>query len=210
MANTYGDLPKTVVIDTGHFKNLTGEDTVEGEQKFKTAFNFNNKAKMTYAANYIPMLREADDAFYGRWLILPYVNSCYGNEDATLTKRLTTPEELSGILNMALNGLKRLRSNNWKFSYTLTGSDVYERLSNPVVAFLKDGYQASDIGRITKTDLARDYGEWAKKNGMPPMPSMIAFNKLIRAQNVIPVDDCWIGLRGNQVEGWIGLMKNPS
>ena len=210
MANTYGDLPRAMVIDTGHFKNLTGEDTVEGEQKFKDPFNFYNKAKMTYSTNYIPMLKEADDAFYGRWVILPYQNSCYGHEDVTLTKRLTTPEELSGILNMALSGLDRLRSNNWQFSYTLSGSEVYERLSNPIVAFLQDGYQASDIGKISKTDLYRDYGEWAEKNNMPPMSSMIAFNKLIIAQTVIPVIGCWISLRtGKQIEGWIGLMKNP-
>lgn len=77
------------------FKNLTGEDIIEGEQKFKTAFNFSNKAKMTYSANDVPMLKEADDAFYGRWLILPFVNSCYGKEDVTLNKRLTSSEELS-------------------------------------------------------------------------------------------------------------------
>ena len=210
MANTYGDLPKTMVIETGQFKNLTGEDTIEGEKKFKTPFNFYNKAKMTYSANAIPMLKENDDAFYGRWLILPFNNSCYGREDATLTKKLTTPEELSGILNMALRGLDRLKANGWKFSYTLSGSEVYERISNPIVAFLQDGYQASDISRISKTDLARDYGIWAKKNGLPQMPSMIAFNKLMKAQNVIPVDECWIGSSRGQVEGWIGLIKNPS
>ena len=80
----------------------------------------------------------------------------------------------------------------------------------PIVAFLQDGYQASDIGRISKTDLYRDYGEWAKKNNIPPMSSMIAFNKLIIAQTVIPVIGCWISLRtGKQIEGWTGLMKNP-
>ena len=119
MANTYGDLPKAMVIETGQFKNLTGEDTIEGEQKFKNPFNFYNKAKMTYSANDIPMLKEADDAFYGRWLILPFVNSCYGREDTSLTRRLTSPEELSGVLNMALEGLDRLRSNGWHFSSTL-------------------------------------------------------------------------------------------
>jgi putative DNA primase/helicase len=210
MANTYGDLPKAMVIETGQFKNLTGEDTIEGEQKFKTAFNFYNKAKMTYSANDVPMLKEADDAFYGRWLILPYVNSCYGREDVSLSERLTSPEELSGVLNMALRGLDRLRSNGWHFSHTLSGSEVYERMSNPIVAFLQDGYQASDISRISKTDLARDYGEWAKKNRMPPMSSMIEFNKRMKAQNTIPVEESRYGPFGEQVEGWVGIIKNPT
>jgi hypothetical protein len=42
------------------------------------------------------------------------------------------------------------------------------------------------------------------------MPSMIAFNKLMKAQNTIPIDECWIGPSGDQIEGWIGLFKNPS
>ncbi len=207
MANTYGDLPKAMVIETGQFKNLTGEDTIEGEQKFKNPFNFYNKAKMTYSANDVPMLKEADDAFYGRWLILPFANSCYGREDTSLTRRLTSPEELSGVLNMALGGLDRLRSNGWHFSSTLSGSEVYERMSNPIVAFL-DGYQASDISRISKTDLARDYGEWAKGEGMPPMPSIIAFNKAMKAQNVIPVEESYYIVGDVRVEGWVGIIKN--
>jgi len=208
MANTYGDLPKAMVIETGQFKNLTGEDTIEGEQKFKNPFNFYNKAKMTYSANDVPMLKEADDAFYGRWLILPYVNSCYGREDTSLTRRLTSPEELSGVLNMALEGLDRLKANGWHFSHTLSGSEVYERMSNPIVAFLQDGYQASDISRISKTDLARDYGEWAKKNRMPPMSSMIEFNKRMKAQNTIPVEESYYMVGDIRVEGWVGIIKN--
>ncbi len=37
--------------------------------------------------------------------------------DHLLIEKLTTPEELSGLLNLALQGLKRLRDNNWTFSY---------------------------------------------------------------------------------------------
>ena len=83
-------------------------------------------------------------------------------------------------------------------------------MSNPIVAFLQDGYQASDISRISKTDLARDYGEWAKKNRMPPMSSMIEFNKRMKAQNTIPVEESRYGPFGEQVEGWVGIIKNPA
>jgi hypothetical protein len=45
---------------------------------------------------------------------------------------------------------------------------------------------------------------------MPPMSSMIEFNKRMKAQNTIPVDECWIGSGGGQVEGWVGIIKNLS
>lgn len=52
---------------------------------------------------------------------------------------LTTPAELGGILNFELEGLKRVRANDWHFSYGEKESgELYRRESNPIVAFLED------------------------------------------------------------------------
>jgi len=56
--------------------------------------------------------------------------------------------------------------------------------------------------------LARDYGEWAKKNRVPPMSSMIEFNKRMKAQNTIPVEESYYMVGDVRVEGWVGIIKN--
>jgi phage/plasmid-associated DNA primase len=49
------------------------------------------------------------DAFYRRWIIFHFDKKFQKNkEDPRLIKQLTTPEELSGLLNLALIGLKQL------------------------------------------------------------------------------------------------------
>jgi putative DNA primase/helicase len=210
MVNSFGDLPKTTVLDVGIFKSLTGEDYLEGERKFEGAFNFMNRAKLVYSANSLPALKEVDDAYFGRWGIFPFERSFFGSEDADLTRKLTTPAEMSGVLNLALAGLQRLKAQGWKFSYMHDGSKVYQRASNPVIAFLEEGYQASSTSSIAKSQLIAEFNGWAKVNGFAPAASTIAFSKAIKEQSVIPLDECKRGPMNEQVECWMGIMKNPS
>lgn len=212
--NTFGDLPETCVVDVGYFKALTGEDTVEGEEKFKKAFNFKNTAKLVFSANVLPKLRVDDDAYYNRWVIIPFENSFFGKEDASLTTDLTTPKELSGILNLALDGLERLIENGWKFSYMLDAGKLYRQASNPVMSFLEDGYEPSDTHSIAKSDLFFEYKMYCKEHNLKPPTSMIAFSKEMMANTLIPVDTKKTDIRNPkakneriQKEFWVGIKR---
>ncbi len=214
MLNTYGDLPETVVMDVGYFKSLTGEDTVEGEKKFKDAFSFVNTAKLVYSANKLPKLKIDDQAYYNRWIIFPFDNSFLHKEDTSLTNRLTTPEELSGILNLALEGLARLRGNNWKLSYTLDSAAMYRRSSNPVLAFLEDDCEPSNNEFVTKKELIEAYTAYTKKHHLPPPKSTIAFGKSTKFNTVIPVTeynhDHYEGITRIHEEAWRGIRLKPA
>ncbi|MGB6532365.1 MAG: phage/plasmid primase, P4 family, partial [Candidatus Nitrosopolaris sp.] len=109
--NTYADLKSTRLSETGNFKVLTAGDSVTGEHKFGQPFKFRNFAKLIFSANLIPESDDKTDAFYRRWIIIRF-DKRFGNgyEDPELAKKLTTPEELSGLLNLALTGLKELRT----------------------------------------------------------------------------------------------------
>jgi putative DNA primase/helicase len=216
MLNTFGDLPENVVMDVGYFKALTGEDTVEGEEKFKPAFNFKNTAKLVFSANKLPKLKIEDYAYYNRWVIIPFERSFLGDEDASLKDRLTTDEELSGILNLALDGLDRLRKNNWKLSYTLDSAKIYRRASNSISAFLEDEYEPSSSNYVIKTDLIDAYNDYAKRHGLAPPKSTIAFGKAIKYNTVIPVEETRANVsspaerrKGVRImkEAWIGIKR---
>lgn len=203
--NTYGDLPAIPIKDTGVFKNLTGQDTIDAENKFEQIFSFRNRAKLLYSANRLPMLKYEDDAFYNRWIIIPFENSIYGREDPDLTSKLTTPTELSGILNFGLKGLERLRSNNWHFSYGETESgELYRRASNALVAFLEDMCVPSD-GYVVKAELVKAFNEYARNKGLPPARSNKAFGIAMQDQMIIPVETKHPEVGGRQVEAWSGI-----
>lgn len=186
--NTSGDLPAVPIKDPGIFKNVTGEDTIDAEYKYGQIFSFRNRAKLLFSANTLPRLRYEDDAFFSRWIVFPFNNSMFGREDKGLTAKLTTPQERSGILNLGLEGLRRLRDNNWVFSYGEAESGrLYRRASNPLVAFLEDKCEAS-AGYVLKADLFKAYNDWARENGLPPATSKIAFGKEMMDQGSIPVE----------------------
>jgi putative DNA primase/helicase len=203
--NSYGDLPATPLKDASIFKNVTGEDTIEGENKYEHPFSFKNSAKILFSANRLPKLRVPDDAFYVRWVIVPFENSVYGKEDTELTAKLTTPEELSGILNFGLEGLKRLRKNAWRFTYEDDGGAIYRRKSNPIIGFLEERCEASSESHVVKADLIVTYNQYAMLKGFPPAQSKIAFGKELMDQTVIPVDTCYPTVNGKQVEAWGGI-----
>jgi P4 family phage/plasmid primase-like protien len=217
MMNSYGDLPANVIMDVGQFKTLTGEDTTEYQKKFCDSVNFANTAKLVFGANDIPRIKNDDPAFYNRWIIITFPHSFLGHEDARLEEEIKTPEELSGILNLALDGLDRLRKNRWGMSYTEDAAALYRRASNPVAAFLEDEYEPSSNMRdyVTKKELLEAYKIYARKKELRIPASSIAFNKMVISNTSIPVtafslthimgkekvwEDAWRGIRKAEPE----------
>ena len=93
-----------------------------------------------FSANKIPDSDDTCHAYYKRWLIFHFERSFReGAKDINLIHKLTTDNELSGLLNLALVGLKQLEK-DWSFR-DISVEDVkrdYERKSNIVKAFLQD------------------------------------------------------------------------
>lgn len=79
--------------------------------------------------------------------------------------KIITPNELSGLLNKALDGLARLRKNK-DFSYSIGTSEIKEmwiRKSNSFTAFCLD-HIVGTIGKIiSKAELRRKYNQYCKK-----------------------------------------------
>ena len=83
-------------------------------------------------------------------------------------KNMTTPNELSGLLNKALEGLIRFYKNE-KFSYSRGVQEIMEhwiRQSDSFMAFCMDNIVAGDMSEdyIIKKDLAKRYHNYCKKH----------------------------------------------
>jgi putative DNA primase/helicase len=145
--NIYGDIPNTKMNKSEIFKKLTsGMDLIDAENKYQDPFKFHNTAKLVFSANVLPEGTQ-DKAFYRRWVLINFPNNFEGeNADKLLLTTLQTPEELSVFLNLALEGLKRLREND-KFSNEKSIASTqkeYEFNSNPIASFMDERTQISD------------------------------------------------------------------
>ena len=172
MANISADLPKTAIETAGRFKMLTGADTISAEFKHKNAFQFVNVAKMWYSCNEFPQTTEDTLAYVRRWKIFNCNNVFIGeNCDPKILEKLTTPEELSGFLNYALEGLKRLLTNG-RFSLNETEESLREsilKLSNPTKAFLENKTAESKDAKdyIPEAELYTKFIEYCDKENLP-------------------------------------------
>ena len=141
LANIAGDLPATRLIDVGDFKQMTGEDPIFSEEKHKGGKTYRSSTKHFYAANQLPPTDDDSDAFYRRLVIttLPHkFNIEIGNVDHFLINKLTTEDELSGLLNEVLKGFERLQENK-KFTNEQTVDETakrYQFLSDPYTVFI--------------------------------------------------------------------------
>lgn len=145
-ANIGGDMDAVKVQNTGTLKTLTGGDPTMVEEKGKPAFEFVNSATLMFGANRPPVIDEASRAVKRRLVPIRLPKEFTdvegdGNPDARdadeLLKDLTEPGELSGLLNLALDGLDRLRDNG---DVSLPESEeerleYYEQFSDPIKEF---------------------------------------------------------------------------
>jgi len=172
MANVYPDLPAVALKDTGLFKSLVTGEMISGEYKFRGRFDFVPYAKLLFSCNKMPQTPDDTDAFFRRWLIEAFpVQFLPDNPktDPNLKEKLTTPEELSGILNWALQGLEGLLQQG-KFS---TGETVeqtrnrYTLLSNPVQAFAERRLVVANGKVETKDAVYNAYIQFCGEHNLP-------------------------------------------
>ena len=100
---------------------------------------------------------------------------CFDNQipkeeqDRFLFEKLTTGEELSGILNWALEGLDRLISNG-RFSYNKDSNEtklIMQRQNNPLISFVFEVLEHEDGNRISKEIMYRIYSKWCQDKKVP-------------------------------------------
>lgn len=183
LVNVFADLKASKLSSTGNFKTLVSGDSVRAQRKYGQPFSFRNHAKLVFSANRIPDSDDTSHAYYKRWLILEFeITFTEGTKDTNLINKLTTNDELSGLLNLALVGLRQLEKEGGFRDIAV--EDVkrdYERKSNTVKAFLQDmcsiDLQAPDY--ITSSGkVYEEYEEYCKQRKERPLDANVLGAKL--------------------------------
>lgn len=173
MANIRDDMPKDIIKTAGALKEVTGRSRITGEFKFQNPFEFVNHAYIIVSCNQLPPFEDDDLAIFNRIKLRQFKNRYGGHAtpDRDLERKLTTPEELSAVLNFALEGLKRLRDQGYNFSHEENETktrDYYKRRSDPLWGFVEDRLDTSDSEAfIPKEELYNAFKEYCQTNSLP-------------------------------------------
>ena len=166
-ANIFGDMSAEDLNDDSLIKMLTGEDSITLDRKYMDPITFRNEAKIIVSCNVMPRMKDDTLGWWSRLVVIDCPYSFLGREDATLRSKLTTPDELSGIFNYAIEGLKRLRAQS-RFSYTESLETVRFRVnrdSDPVAAFGYDCLERDDTAVTPKRDIYDTFVNYCMENG---------------------------------------------
>jgi putative DNA primase/helicase len=134
-------------MDSTFFKQLVSGEPIEARLPYKDPFLISDYAKLIFNTNILPREIENNEAFYRRFTLVPFMVTIPEEErDASLAQTIIN-EELAGIFNWVLTGLKRLLVNK-----RLTQSDIvdrsieeYRQQSDTVFLFLDEENYTQDL-----------------------------------------------------------------
>lgn len=179
LANVFSDLPSKSIDDTGIFKVVTGEDYLMAEKKNKNPFKFRPFARLVFSCNELHKnYVDRTEGFYRRLIIVPFNRQIEKNKiDKALKYKFQREKE--GILNWALEGLRRLYENNFEFSENELTDEVkkeYKRENNNVISFVEECCEIDSLFSCSRIEIYESYKEFCGEAGLKAL-SHIKFNK---------------------------------
>lgn len=170
-------------LQTDIFKQLASGEPVDARLPYGQPFTLEQYAKMIFNCNELPKDVEHTDAFYRRFMIIPFdVTIPEDRQDKLLHVKIIS-NELSGVFNWILDGLNRvLRQHGFsKCDAAKRALEEYKLESNSIRQFLaEEGYEASPDHYTTLKVLYYYYKKFCEEDGMPAFKK-VNFSKQLKA-----------------------------
>ncbi len=167
--NLVGDQQSNDIEDSSGFKQATGGDPLKVEFKGKGGFNWVYTGGIVVACNDLPSFTDDKGGhIFERICIIPCEYTIpVGLRDGKLLEKLT--KELDGIFLWAMEGLKRLRNNDFKFSECEASNECikeYRENIDTFYRFINANYEITfdRSDKVKKTELEDEYVNWYKVN----------------------------------------------
>jgi P4 family phage/plasmid primase-like protien len=162
-------------LRSDRFKALISGDPTTAERKHETAFTFSPKTKYMFATNAMPSFDGINYGIRRRMKIIPFKRIFKPDEqDRSLTEKLLT--EIPGIVKFALDGAKRLITNNYSFTAVKSIEEAlveFENITSSALMFFREKYVVSQnpSAFISLSDIYAEYLTWCTTNSKRPMSS---------------------------------------
>ncbi len=175
LANICGDLPSGHLRETSFFKSVVGGDPVTVERKNSHSFQTKLYSRFIFSANHAPRSNDSSGGFFDRWLVVPFDQKFRGAKREIsrdiLDARLTAPQELSGLLNHALDALKSFQKTN-RFTVPQSVRDAgqeFRAATDPFSVWLSKNVIEAPDAFVVKRQLRDAYADDCRRAGRPVM-----------------------------------------
>lgn len=178
LANVVGDVGEIDKVAEGRLKSFTSGDRMFFDRKGIRGVSMVPTARLMMCCNVKPRIADRSQGVWRRMILMPFrVQIGRADRVAGMDKPDWWLEagDLPGILNWAIAGLHRLRSQG-DFTYSEVCAEAigeYQSENNPASVFLTEGYSITndqDAKTLCK-DLYSHYRRWAETNGFKPINS---------------------------------------
>lgn len=160
---------------------ITGEDPVSVNRKNLSFWEGRLNTRFMLLSNELPHFTDSSVALINRFIVVQFTRSWLGEEDTTLESRIQ--QELSGILNWALEGYRRLheRGHFVQPKSAQDAIDAMEDLASPVRAFIRDCCIVAPDQQVDTRLLFDRWEIWCESQGQNHPGTVQQFGKQLRA-----------------------------
>lgn len=135
------------------------------------AFEFENYAVGIYSTNEIPESSDKTNAYWRRWVFIPFLRVFEGeNKDKDLKEKLTTESEVSGLLNLALIGVKLIEQDGGFDEQDV--DEIRQRWTlgiSTLNEFIRERCVLGDDEKVTTADFQDAYRRYCREKDLDSM-----------------------------------------
>ncbi|MFD1031723.1 DNA primase family protein [Metaplanococcus flavidus] len=196
-------------LKTENFKAIVSGDTITINIKYRPAISYRPYCRLVFLVNSLPDSSDVTEGYFRKLMIVPF-SKTFKKDERNVNLKNELLQELPGILNWAILGLKRLREKNYQFSPCAVIEEAersYIGEQNPVYEF----YQAHVITekgvRTKQPDFHNLYLWWLENQGIDDKGTKVPnifwkYLKIILENENIPINrkkvngtNCLYGIR---------------
>jgi P4 family phage/plasmid primase-like protien len=204
LANICGDIDATYIEGTGLLKQISGEDPIDIEHKFRDPAPFTCWAVPVFSANEIPTSSDTSYGWQQRWEVFTFPHRF--QHAPGLEAALQSPGELEGIAARGVEALRELMSRTPpEFTRTQAGDDAKAEFTahqDPLAMWLSEGCWPQDGAWTDRRHAHAHYVAFCGNEGRKSTLGRTKFYMLMRERFTEIKQRGW--------DGYQGLTLHPS
>ncbi len=172
LANISTEIGNPEKVAEGRLKAVVSGDALTLNRKHKDVLSVRPTARLMFATNERPRFRDRSDGVWRRLLLLPFnVKITEAEKVAGMDSPAYWHDELPGILNWAVAGLRRLRERRRFTEPAVCRQEAaaYREETNPALMFLQDECGEAAGKAVECQELYRRFAEWCRDKGYQPL-----------------------------------------
>jgi putative DNA primase/helicase len=163
--------PSSYLASTNTLNAIISGEPIQVERKYHDPFTVIPRTKVCWAMNELPRVADANSGLFRRVKVVTFPALAENERDPKIKRHIET--EGAGILNWALEGLRRLKERgHFEVPVGIEDATKQFRENNDVPAlFIDDRCVRGMDSEVPAAKLYREYKYWCEENGHRPQSS---------------------------------------